>query len=105
MAVDPESMSAVTKIADWVVALIGGLVTLVVSGMSWLYKSLAHRVTALENTVVRKEEFSRSETRADLSRQELREGIIGLHSKVEQASKDLEDKIDKVIDYLLKDKK
>lgn len=104
MAMDPDSVSVVSKLADWIVALIGGVATLAVSGISWLYNSLARRVAVLESTSMKKADFERYEDRADVARAELREGIIALHRKVEASSADLENKVDKVIQFLLEHK-
>ena len=103
MAVD--STVTDSRVLEWVFGLLGGLVTVVVSGVTWFTKSLAHRISVLENTAVRKDDFKEFAERSEQTRKELRDGIIGLHQKVEKSSQDLEDKIDKVIDYLLKEKK
>ena len=103
MAVDASVTDS--KVLEWVLGILGGLVAVVVSGVSWFTKSLAHRISVLENTTVRKDDFKEFVDRSEQTRKELRDGIIGLHQKVEKSSQDLEDKIDKVIDYLLKEKK
>ena len=102
MAVDATVTDS--RALEWALGILGGLAAVIASGVSWFAKSLSHRVSVLENTTVRKDDFKEFAERSDQSRKELREGIIGLHQKVEKSSQDLEDKIDKVIDYLLKEK-
>lgn len=103
MAVDANVIDS--RVLEWALGILGGLVAVLASGVSWFTKSLAHRITVLETTAVRKDDFKEYADRSEQTRKELRDGIIGLHQKVEKTSQDLEDKIDKVIDYLLKEKK
>lgn len=104
MAMDPESVGTAAKFVDGFLGILGALFAAIAGGVSWFYKALAHRISILENTVVRKEDFERYEDRADRTRQELRDGIIALHQKVEKTSGDLENKIDSLIKHLLERK-
>ena len=104
MAVDPDSVGAFTRIADWVLNLLGAVAAAAVAGVGYLYRNLIHRISVLEKTALKKDEFARYEDRADKTREELREGIIALHQKVENSARDLENKLDSLIKHLLERK-
>lgn len=77
MSADPVSSGIIEKALEWIIL---GLATVV----AWLFRGHHARISTLENTAMRKDDFYKYETKADVSRSELRESIIKLYDRIDE---------------------